>query len=225
MLLCLLLFCSCSQTEEKEKTEPGVGRAELQIDISQDAADEPDAASMFRGVLSGEIDFYAAGMEKKINVTELVQTISSSIPVEIRDFTVVDLDDDGIQEVVLWLTTIGIEYYGDYGSEILHFRNGEIYGYEMSHRGFNSLKEDGTFHFSSGASDHGIGQLKFDEQTCQIEKISFCKSDYESGGVSYFVNGQETSQDAFESEMEKQNEKRDAEQYDFTDKNVEEYIR
>ena len=66
--------------------------------------------------------------------------------VAIAAFTVIDLDGDSVKEVVLWLAVNGNEY----GCEILHCQNEKIYGYLLPYRAFNSLKEDGTFHFRAG---------------------------------------------------------------------------
>jgi hypothetical protein len=57
-------------------------------------------------------------------------------------FAVADLDKDGIPEVVLWKKVNNNDYFG---FMILHEQAGNVYGYSLYYRGFNQLKNDGTF--------------------------------------------------------------------------------
>ncbi len=187
---------------------------------------ETDGWKILKDVMAGERTFYDVEAAEEIKITELKQALDSDgkNAVEISDFLVMDLDEDGVKEIVLWLVVNGNEYYG---YEILHCQDEEVYGYRMYYRSFNSLKADGTFHFSSSSADKGIGRVKFDASECLVEKIAASQSSYNKSNeleVSYWVNGQETSQEVFEAEMEKQDKKSDALWYDFTDENVKQYL-
>lgn len=95
-------------------------------------------------------------------------TDDESVAVKATKFTVIDLDGDGEDEVVLWIQLNGIT---DYGFEILHFQEGAVYGYTLPYRTFFNLKSDGTFSFSGNAADSGIGKLRFSVDGYAIENI------------------------------------------------------
>lgn len=95
-------------------------------------------------------------------------TDDDSVTVKATKFTIIDLDDDGEDEVVLWIQLNGIS---DYGFEILHYQEGTVYGYTLPYRTFFNLKSDGTFTFSGNAADSGIGKLRFSVDGYAIENI------------------------------------------------------
>lgn len=53
-------------------------------------------------------------------------TDDDSIVVEIPQFAIIDLDNDGENEIVLWIQMNGVS---DYGFEVLRYQNGVVYGY------------------------------------------------------------------------------------------------
>ena len=69
-------------------------------------------------------------------------------------FAVVDLDGDNVLDVVL-----AIENYT--GFVILRYKDGKVYGNIVSYRAMMSLKTDGSFMSSGGASDNSIGKMLF----------------------------------------------------------------
>jgi len=124
-------------------------------------------------------------------------------------------------EVVLWLSVNELD---DYGSEILHYQDGTVYGCVMWFRAFNQLKTDGTFSFSGGAMDSGFGTIAFTDKSYSINMITYSQSDYDSNNnltVSFFVNNREATLDEFQSAIQKQDEKPDVTRYDFTEDNIE----
>ncbi len=182
---------------------------------------------MIRSILDGEATFFDTGSQKSLYISELNQMVSSDskVTADIKSFAVIDLDDDGLPEVVLWLIVNGNDFSG---YAILHYQNEEIYGYSIYYRGFTNLKKDGTFSFSSGAADGGIGRLTFDDQTRTIDKYAYSESRQDSNGqliISYVLFGKKASREEVENEWKKHDAKEDAIWYDFTDENVEEYIR
>lgn len=94
-------------------------------------------------------------------------------------FAVVDLDGDSVPEIVL-----AIEDYA--GFVILRYKEGKVYGNIVSYRTMESLKQDGSFMSSSGASDNSMGKMLFIDNTFFLdEKISSV------GGVntnSYYIH-------------------------------------
>ncbi len=186
-------------------------------DNNQGASDNTQAKNMLKAVVAGDVNFFETGLDQELNIRDLKNAVSSdsTITVEVEEYTVVDLDADGIDEIVLWLSVNGVE---NYGCEILRYHDEDVYGYLMWYRAFNCLKEDGTFSFSGGAMDSGFGKIVFDGKDFSTEKIAYSESQYGSDDeiiVTYFVNGEKVAHDQFEAEIQKQNKKPDSVRYEF----------
>jgi len=231
ILLIVLLLSACSpEKKESDKYQNDVSASEdeghgagEQSDNQQIASDNMQAINRLKAVMTGDEDFFETGLEQQLNINELNKVVSSdsAITAEVKEYTVVDLDTDGIDEIVLWLSANGDD---NYGCEILRYHDAEVYGYLMWYRAFNSLKSDGTFSFSGGAADTGFGKLIFDGKGFRTERIVYSKSDYGSDNeivVSFFANDEEATQSLFETELQKQSEKKDAVRCEFTVANIE----
>ncbi|MBR4000265.1 MAG: exo-alpha-sialidase, partial [Clostridia bacterium] len=92
----------------------------------------------------------------------------------VSQYTVIDLDHDADLETVLWLTH-GSDAYA--GFLILHSNAGKTNAHLLYYRQFANLKEDGTFDFSGGVSNGGIGEIRFDGEACSISRIAYCESE------------------------------------------------
>ncbi|MDE7239909.1 MAG: hypothetical protein K2N41_09400 [Lachnospiraceae bacterium] len=85
------------------------------------------------------------------------------------------------------------------------------------------LKTDETFSFSGGAADWGIGRLSFSENEYTINKLYYCESKYNSDNeleVQYFSNGTPYSEEEFNDDISRQEEKSNVSWYDVTTDNV-----
>ncbi len=136
-------------------------------------------------------------------------------PVKTARFTVVDLDSDEIPEVVL--------YIEDIGYIVLHYVKDEVFGYNIVYRALLQLKMDGTFGFSSGAADNGVGKLIFSDNSSEIDSIGYAKSNFSNGDISirYYVNQKEVLEEEYYAFSEKQRNKKDVVWYEFTNDNIE----
>ena len=117
----------------------------------------------FKSILLKNENFVCADMQnREVNLAGIkaVVTDEEGITVSVDKFTVIDLDGDGENEVVLWILVNGVS---DYGFEILHYQEGTVYGNTLSYRAFYDLKVDGTFRWSGGAANSGVGRLTFAE--------------------------------------------------------------
>lgn len=99
---------------------------------------------------------------QKINLTSIGKAVTDddSVTVTADKFAIIDLDGDGENEIVLWIQVNGVV---DYGFEILHYQKGTVYGSTWPYRTFMGLKTDGTFVYSGGRMETGVGKLKFAE--------------------------------------------------------------
>lgn len=228
---------STLQDEQTENTEElnqsPVNPDETSITSSQNEDDENQESTQpsemtaimetYKAVLQGNTEFFSTDANNNLNISQLNQAVSddSNVTAIATKFAIVDLDNDGTSEVILWLTVNNDDYYG---CTVLRYQNGVIYGYTLWYRSIMDLKANGTFSFSSGAADSGFGTVTFTENTYTINKITYIESSYDSNNnmrVSYFVNRESATEDEFLSAVNRQGEETDASWYDFTDENIE----
>ena len=133
-------------------------------------------------------------------------------------FSVVDLDRDGVPEVVLRMTLPGNDYVG---FDILRWEGGTVVSYSQVYRGLQGLKQDGTYSYSSGASDHGFGLCSgFGEDGIHTTPITWCQSISQAPGVERFVDGRRASYEQFNDALARQDEKPDVVWYELADENI-----
>ncbi|MBQ2952189.1 MAG: hypothetical protein IJE07_01390 [Clostridia bacterium] len=134
-------------------------------------------------------------------------------------FTVLDMDGDGVSEVVVELT--------EWEAFVVLFSDGgDVYGGEVVYRGLMNLKDDGTFTFSSGAMDSGVAQLTIrsgGSDTLHMGYLPLAESrTEEDGSVSYWLDGgaESTDEAGYLAALDQQDAKLDALWYDFTPENI-----
>ena len=125
-----------------------------------------------------------------------------NFPVMPGKLTIIDLDRDGINELVIHpvsdLNLMESVIYNT-GYLILHRVGDEVYGYAPNYRGFYKLKSDGTFGWSAGAGDHGTASLSFDGSQPIYNNITWCATTFDEPGVLFtFVDGQEATWEEFD---------------------------
>lgn len=177
----------------------------------------------YKSILLGKSNFICTNLaNESLNISEIGQAVTDddSVTVSATKFTVMDIDGDGEDEAVLWLQ---INNISDYGFEILHYQNGEIYGYTLQYRAFMNLKTDGTFLFSGGAADSGIGKMTFSETGYSVNTQAYSQSGYDTNNelnVQYFINDESCSEDEFNDILSGQEQKADVEWYDLSENNI-----
>lgn len=123
---------------------------------------------LYLKVLQGNQQFYNVESGDYLDIHQLKETITSdNLPFSIQQFAIVDLTQNGIKDVVLQFS---LAENNQAGFIILHDESGTIYSYTLVSRSMSDLKVDGTFIFSSGASDWGIGSLILSSSGYEIEK-------------------------------------------------------
>ena len=117
---------------------------------------------------------------------------------------VLDIDQDGLNEAVVRVSADG----DDVGCLVLDLQTEVVYGFAFHYRSMNSLREDGTFSFSSGAMDHGIGWVTFRGPAADVEELARCK-DGGSGQTVYMLSGEAILPADFEAFIRTQSEKKE----------------
>lgn len=151
---------------------------------------------LFRAAVNDELEIVDTGLGKNDVLSVLVRETAPTVEMSITEIAAVDLDGDGIKEVLLLLETPGTVH----GTMILHYdsADGQIYAYELGFRAFYDVKADGTFTFSGGASDSGFGRISFTPNGYEVERITYCETTYPNSGVAYYVNKQLATQTEFD---------------------------
>lgn len=219
VLVCLLAACSLSGEGAAAgggESDDSFGEGEVQTPLTP--------AESFKAVLLDDKDFICTDLQnERLKLKDIKEAVTDEEDVTIAaaEFSVIDLDDDGLQEIVLWLKINGVS---DYGSAVLRYQEGDVYEYTLPYRSFMELKGDGTFLFSSGAADSGIGKLNFSEEEYTIDALYYSKSefDFDQGCLQYkfFLKGALCAEDKFIDGMSRQEEKTAAVWHDLTADNV-----
>lgn len=159
----------------------------------------------YRAILLNDGKFICTDLQnKELSIEKIKDAVTDddSITVAVSKFAVADLDGNGEKEIVLWIQINGVS---DYGFEVLRYQENAVYGYTLSYRAFMDLKTDGTFIFSGGAADSGIGKLRFPESGYAVDML---------------YNSETCSEEEFNDAMSRQAEKPNVRWYDLTDGDV-----
>ncbi|MGM9606937.1 MAG: XAC2610-related protein [Oscillospiraceae bacterium] len=179
------------------------------------------ALDAYRAVLRGEATYFNTFAGEDLTIGQ-PWSQAGSVTIKVTRFAVLDLDRDGLPEVVLWLNYNGNDYIG---FQILRVQDGAVYGYNLVYRAFEELKADGTFSFSSGAFDNGWGTITFAGDSYSVDQVSYCASSYDFDAHQYLseryvVDHEDASGEEFEAAAGRQFAKPDASWYDFTEDNI-----
>lgn len=117
--------------------------------------------------------------------------------VEVGRVAILDLDRDGINELVIWPEDANEYLYSVVGYAILRRQGDEIYGYNPSYRTFGNLKSDGTFHWSSSAAENGAATLTFGPGEIISHDTTYRKPVENGIDLLYFVDGQKATQEEY----------------------------
>ena len=135
----------------------------------------------YKAILLGDGDFVNidhSNQDIMLNIENIKEVVSDEdwVTAKVTQFTIIDLDGNGENEIVLWIQA---NERLDYGFEILYFQDQEVYGFTLPYRGFMDLKTDGTFYLSGGMDNRGIRRLRLSDRGYTIEEVSDSESQEE----------------------------------------------
>ena len=139
----MMLAASCGQASKAQHNE------------TQSSDENGNRMESYRKVLLSEDTYFDVGLQKNMYLKDYWIYFNENIyggPMRI-DFTVVDMDEDGVPEVVIM--------YDPGEVKVFCVEGGTVYGYDFSYRGMMNLKIDGTFNWSNDAGSSGIGRQTF----------------------------------------------------------------
>ena len=177
-------------------------------------------------VLDGERTFISAYTDRVCGINDLRsfyygddQYLSTVIVLD--RLAIVDLDRDGLNELVVSPAVVAPDYYDpeivySVGYLILRRQGDEVYGYATSYRAFSRIKADGTFYWSSGAANWGTASARFSDDGFEADSITWCQPT-DTGDELYFVNGRKATREEFEAAISAQNAKPEPTWYIYKD--------
>ena len=137
-------------------------------------------------------------------------------PVAPTDFAVLDMDGDTSMEAVVRAAIGSV----DLGFLVLDAQADGVYGHAFTLRAMLALKQDGTFSFSSGAMDNGVGIASFAGAAAEVTELARCV-DGADGAPVYALCGVTVAEDAYETFLRAQDEKPDVDWCPFTQAQLE----
>ena len=142
----------------------------------------------YKAILLGDGDFVnidRSNQDIRLRLENIKEVVSDEdwVTAKVTQFTIIDLDGNGENEIVLWIQSNG---GSDYGFEILYFQDQEVYGFTLPYRGFMDLKTDGTFYLSGDMDNRGIRRLRLSERGYTIEEVSDSESQEEKTDVEWY---------------------------------------
>ena len=116
---------------------------------------------------------------------------------KVDKYAFVDMDKDGIEELVIYTTS-------DYGAYvILHYENNKVYGYMIGVRSLENLKTDGSFMGSSGANSNEYSRMTFNKNSYSIKTEAV----YDGTDKIYKINNEKVSEKEIKEYVENWNKK------------------
>lgn len=177
---------------------------------------------MLKNVMLGKEQFYycTSNGSDALYVSDVTKLFDQEDTyMKIWEVTVTDLDDDGIDEAIIFVTGPA----GDIGGKfIFHQIDDSIYGYKTNYRTLLDLKKDGTYSFSdpTGLREAGIARITcFTKSEYVEEKIAYEIGTYK-GWERFWINQKNVSEEEY-NELEKmQQKKENVIWYNFTRENL-----
>lgn len=166
-------------------------------------------------VLSGEASFVNRGYDGELQQLEITASFSDGSDLyTTRSFAVVDMDGDGVNELILYAE-------GDFDGvfAILHLADdGLVYGHLRSYRDVESLWTTGLFWGSGGADAGYLMQCAFRGEDCEFLELAH----YEGEAGLFMVHGEPVSEEDYRSFMMESGcyDAKNADFLDFTKENI-----
>lgn len=171
---------------------------------------------------SDDVDLYYVEGEHTLRYIVLSEVPSLFDPdgsyAALDSFTVVDLDGDGSQEVVLHTASAANDMTGYL---ILRQTAGGVRAFPSYWRTFWDLKTDGTFYYDNWTgTEAGYASVRFTETGCRLDKFLYAQGEQLTYHT-FFSNGQAVSKEEYDTAQAKQEEKSPAQWQEFTTENLE----
>ena len=156
----MIMAASCGQASKAQVNE-----------TKNDGNTNVNVMASLKKVLLDEVQYFDVALKKSMYLKDYWTYFSENMyngPMR-QDFAVVDMDGDGVPEVVLM--------YDPGELKVFRVEKGTIYGYDFSFRGMNGIKADGTFYWSNDAGSSGVGKQTFSGTKTETKKLADSNQD------------------------------------------------
>ncbi|MCE3198725.1 hypothetical protein [Paenibacillus sonchi] len=225
MCVLLMFLLSISSSNKISDTSVPTITSSAHITPSESKLENNKSLAMeaYKTVLQNKIEFYSIETKKKVYLNDfLTNNEIYGTTSKINHFAVLDMDGDKIPEVVLGLTVDENPNF----VEVLHYMNGEVYGYFFGNGQLSDLKTDGTFRWlSGGLTYNGYGKLRFQTNSCEIDNLAYHESSATNESsttfaIAYYINNKLVTEDSYKAFVKEEDAKRDVTWYEFSQENI-----
>lgn len=144
-----------------------------------------------------------------------LEGLYSPVPVAVTGhrFSMVDLDQDGADEMILWVNQEYEDYTLFYTPVILRYEGGSLYGQAMSRDDFQDVKTDGSFLFWHPDEGYlGYATMEFADGIWQRNVLAEVRTN-STGEMIYSINGAAVTQEDYRALEREQDSKSDVTEY------------
>ena len=206
-------------TELSESTETPENQQEA---IPEEAFDLSDVSPIeaFRMVLLNEAPFCYTDLGAAVNPTfrgYLDEIVFGNEHMSISRFTIMDMDGDAVQELLL-----SIDDY--WGYIVLRYYKGKVVGYEFGYRSTGNIKKDGSLHWSNSAFNAGTGKLYFIGNEYYYVDVAEYLENGGTGEIKYYLHDVPVDEVSWDIYTENQYAKEDVEWYDINEESIAKYV-
>jgi Uncharacterized protein conserved in bacteria len=220
MLILSISLTACSNNKDNANLDSKSETAKTQLSSDNNKS---LAIEAYKEVLLNKAEFFSSDNKKNVYLNdfltnkEIYETVFT-----LSRFTVLDMDNDEIPEVVLELKVDNhVEFY-----EVLHYMNGKVNGNIQVQRGFKNLKTDGTMSYSNSAFNNGYMKLSFEANSSESHILGYHETENKDNVATqtYFIDNKPVTQEAYDAFTKVQEQKKDAVWYKFSQGNIEKVI-
>lgn len=188
--LFLLSGCGDNSSKEENKVENNNTVSEQTEEQTENQTEEQNkqqesADDLYFKVLKNEIKYISESSKQTLFSEYMENYKESSTDTKVK-YTIFDFDNDSENEMIVMIDSFSDGFY-----LILNNENGTIYGFEDVYRGMISIKTDGSYNASGGATSGGVFKNTFEKNKritktlaemdmgkCQIDGKSVSESEY-----------------------------------------------
>lgn len=207
VILCMFLCLMLVVCNKKDDTDDVV---KIQVDDIYNNNENSIVKQAIGEVMLDKAWFYTGGVSKAL-LSVFYEPVFS-----VDKFTIVDMNADGILEVVVWYNN-DLDDLSVY--LVLHYDEGKVQGFNFTSRDMMNLKTDGTYSFWNKDIDNGCGNLSLTSASFDKNILAYSKS-----GLEYSVLGEIVTEEEFDSYMDEQDAKTDLTWYDFNKQDIENFF-
>lgn len=218
LLSCVIAaaLCACGDKTVPETTAQSTVSSETTAETAPAQQTTPAVVTMtitdaYEAVLDGSLTFRSVKTGEVLNISRINEILpEKGTSATVEQFSISDLDGDGVDEMILWVTQVRQELTLSNIPVVLRLQDGTLYAQAFSHAAFQALKKDGTFAFYDPESGSGgYASMQYRDGQWETEVIAEFSTEQSNSGAqtSYFINDQPVSQEAYYQESRQQDAK------------------